>query len=247
MSKNLEGQIAVVTAAAGVGVGNAIARRLIGDGATVVISDQNEKRLTATAQELGAESQVVDVADAVDLRAHLGGVLDRHGRIDVMVSCAGINTVSPAWELAEDDWRNIIEVNLTAPFVAAQAVLPQMISRSHGSIINIASIAAWLPSPGEAAYQASKAGLLGLTRALAIDAAPHGVRVNAIAPGLVDNPYLAKIYGQERVDDLLSRIPIGRAVDPAEVAAAASWLASDESSYMTGECLTLAGGWYVRP
>ena len=242
-----EGKVVVVTAAAGAGVGRAIAQRFVSEGATVVISDAHAKRLPVTAAELGVEGEVVDVGDSDALVAHLEGVMSRHGRIDVLVSCAGINTVAPAWELEPSDWRRILEVNLTAPFMAARAVLPSMVERQSGSIINISSIAAWLPSEGECAYQATKAGLLGLTRALAFEAAPFGVRVNAIAPGLVDNPFLARLYGEEHVARLQSRIPMKRSAHPAEIAGAAFWLASDDAAYITGECLTLAGGWYMRP
>jgi NAD(P)-dependent dehydrogenase (short-subunit alcohol dehydrogenase family) len=108
------------------------------------------------------------------------------------------------------------------------------------------SIAAWLPSEGECAYQATKAGLQGLTRALAFESAPFGVRVNAIAPGLVDNPFLARLYSEEHVARLQSRIPMKRSADPAEIAGAAFWLASDDAAYVTGECLTVAGGWYMH-
>lgn len=239
--------IVVVTAAAGAGVGNAIARRFVAEGATVVISDAHAKRLPAAAEELGVEGEVIDVADSDSLVAHLKGVIHRHGRIDTLVNCAGINSLGPAWELDIGDWRRILEVNLTAPFVAARAVLPAMLERQSGSIINICSIAAWLPSDGECAYQASKAGMLGLTRALAHEAAPHGVRVNAIAPGLVDNPFLARLYGDEHVAQLHARIPMKRPAEAAEVASVAYWLASDETAYITGECITIAGGWYMRP
>ena len=242
----LDGTVAVVTAAAGGGVGNAVARRLRDEGAVVVISDVNERRLERAAADLGVEAAVVDVGAPGAVERHVADVLDRHGHIHVLVSCAGINVVKPAWELAEDEWRRIVDVNLTAPFLAARAVLPSMLAQGCGSLIHIASIAAWLPSPGESGYGTTKAGLLGLTRTLALETAGRGVRVNAIAPGLVDNPYLEAAYGPEHVAELRARIPMGRAATPAEVAAAAAWLASDESAYVTGECITLAGGWYMR-
>lgn len=236
----LDGTVAVVTAAAGAGVGNAVARRLRDEGAIVVISDVHERRLERAAADLGVDGAVVDVGEPGAVERHVADVLDRHGRIDVLVSCAGINVVKSAWELSEDEWRRILDVNLTAPFLAARAGLPSMLARGRGSLIHIASIAAWLSSLGESAYGTTKAGLLGLTRALALETAGRGV------PGLVDNPYLQTVYGPERVAELRARIPMGRAANPAEVAAAVAWLASDESAYVTGECITLAGGWYMR-
>lgn len=243
----LEGQVAVVTAAAGAGVGNAIARRFRHEGAVVVISDIHEGRLNRATRDLGVEGEVVDVGQRGALERHLHGVIERHGRIDVLVSCAGINVVGPSWDLDDESWRNILEINLTSVFLGAKVVLPGMLERGTGSLISISSIAAWLPSPGEAAYQTTKAGLLALTRALALETAGRGVRVNAIAPGLVENPHLERVYGAERLAAIRAGIPFARGADPAEIAAAALWLASEESSYVTGECLTLAGGWYFRP
>lgn len=238
--------MAVVTAAAGAGVGHAIAGRFAQAGGTVVISDVHEGRLRRTCDELGVEGAVVDVADERELVDHLHQVIARHGRIDILASCAGVNEVVPAVDLAVARWRHVLDVNLTAPFVGAATVLPGMVDRGWGSIINIASVAAWLPSRDQAAYQATKAGLLGLTRALAFESAAAGVRVNAIAPGLVDNPYLANVYGEAGVRRLRDQIPMGRPAAPEEIAAAALWLASDESAYVTGECITVAGGWYMR-
>jgi 3-oxoacyl-[acyl-carrier protein] reductase len=228
-------------------VGNGIARRFHAEGAVVVISDANEGRVRKVARELGVDGEVVDVGDAGAIRDHLGAVIDRHGRIDILVNAAGINVLAPAWELPEVEWRRIIDVNLTAPFLAARFILPAMIERGQGSIINISSIAAWLPTKGEIAYQTTKAGLVALTRGLALETAGSGVRVNAIAPGLVENRFLEKVYGAERVAALRRAVPFGRGADPAEIGAAALWLASDESSYVTGECLSVAGGWYFRP
>ena len=138
------------------------------------------------------------------------------------------------------------EVNLTAAFRAARAVLPGMIERASGSIVSVASNAAWSPDMHEVPYSTTKAALIGFTRALGVEVASTGVRVNAIAPGFVENPFLEKLYGADRMTALRAGVPMGRGVLPAEVASAGAWLGSDEASYVTGEVLTVAWGQYVR-
>lgn len=241
-----QGRVAVVTAAAGAGIGGSTVRRLHADGATVVASDIHGGRLERLADELGIETAELDVADGAALAAHLHDVEQQHGRVDVLVNCAGANVVAPTWEVDDADWDRVMAVNLGAPFRASRAVLPGMLERGSGCILNIASIAAWNPAPAEVAYSTTKAGLIAFTRALANEVASSGVRVNAVAPGFVQNPFLEKLYGAERMQALQDSAPLGRGVLPEEVAGAISWLVSDEAAYVTGETLTIAGGQAFR-
>jgi len=238
--------VAVVTAGAGAGLGGTIVRRLHADGLRVIASDAHAGRLEKLRGELGIETERVDVSDRKALAAHLAGVEKRHGRIDLLVNCAGTNVLRPTWQISDEEWDTIVEVNLNAAFRAARAVLPGMIDRGVGSIISIASIAAWKPGRDEVAYGTTKAALVGFTRSLAMEVAGMGVRVNAVAPGFVENPFLEKTYGVERMNELRAASPMGRGVLPSEVASAVAWLASDEASYVTGEIITVAGGQHIR-
>lgn len=244
--KPLDGRVAVVTAAAGVGIGGSVARRLHADGARVVVSDVHAGRLEKICDELGIRGDVVDVADPTALASHLSRVESEHGRVDVLVNCAGANIVKSTWELSDTEWMHVLDVNLTAAFRAARIVVPGMIARRSGTILSIASIAAWDPAEHEVAYATSKAALIGFTRALAREVATTGVRVNAVAPSFVENPFLEKLYGRERMDSLRQSAPLGRGVRPEEVAGVIAWLASDEAVYVTGETITIAGGSFFR-
>jgi len=239
-------RVAVVTAGAGAGIGGNVVRRLHRDGLCVIASDIHQGRLAQIGRDLGIETACVDVRDSKALGDHLAEVEASHGRIDVLVNCAGTNLVKPTHELTDEEWNEIVDVNLNAAFRAARAVLPGMIQRRCGSIVSIASIAAWTPPVNEVAYGTTKTALIGFTRALANEVASTGVRVNAVAPGFVENPYLEKLYGAERMESLRNAAPLGRGVLPSEVAGAVAWLASDEASYVTGEVLTVAGGQYFR-
>jgi 3-oxoacyl-[acyl-carrier protein] reductase len=241
------GRVAVVTAGAGAGIWGSIVHRLVDDGATVIVSDAHAGRLEKIAAELGVETAQVDVSNGTSLGAHLADVEARHKRIDLLVNCAGANVVKPTWMLTDEEWQHVFDVNITAPFRAARAVLPGMLDRRRGVIVSIASISAWEPEPAEAAYSTTKAALVALTRALARETAEQGVRVNAVAPSFVENPFLEKLYGPERMKALRDRAPLGRGVRPAEVAGVVAWLASDEAEYVTGETVTIAGGVFLRP
>jgi 3-oxoacyl-[acyl-carrier protein] reductase len=245
-SKPLEHRVAVVTAAAGVGIGGSVARRLHADGARVIVSDVHAGRLDKICSDLDIEGAVIDVADPVALADHIGRVEAAHGHIDILVNCAGINVVKPTWELSDTEWTHTFDVNLHATFRAVRVALPPMIARNSGAIVSIASIAAWDPPQHEVAYATSKAALIGFTRALAREVAATGVRVNAVAPGFVENPFLEKLYGRERMHSLRESAPLRRGVKPEEVAGVVAWLASDEAEYVTGETITIAGGTFFR-
>ena len=217
------------------------------DGAIVHASDAHVGRVDRLSNELpGVYASVVDVTDRGALADYLDDVLAREGRVDVLVNCAGTNVVKPTWDLSDDEWDHVFDVNLDAVFRATRAVLPGMLRRRSGAIVSIASIAAWDPSPGEIAYSTSKAALIAFTRAVAKEVAGTGVRVNAVAPSFVENPFLEKVYGPERLEQLRAAMPGGRGVLPEEVAATVSWLAGDGSSFVTGETVTVAGGGFLR-
>lgn len=245
--ESLKDRVAVVTAAAGAGLGGSIVRRLVEDGVRVVASDMHEGRLRQLTDELGIEGGVVDVSDSGALERHLESVLSTHGRVDVLVNCAGTNALGRISEIDLEDWRRVFSVNLDAAFVACRAVIPTMLTNGRGSIINITSTSAWAPANDELAYSSSKSALAGFTRALARSVAGTGVRANAVAPSLVDNPFLAKVYGEDKVAEMAAELPMGRPVRPDEVAAVVAWLASDESSYISGETLGVTGSAFLRP
>jgi 3-oxoacyl-[acyl-carrier protein] reductase len=243
---SLEGRVAVVTAGAGAGIGGSIVRRLHAEGATVCVSDAHSGRLAKIADELAVATSVLDVADGNALTVYLAEVEAAHGRVDILVNCAGANVVKPTWELTDDEWHGVFAVNVDAAFRACRAVLPGMMQRGSGVITSIASIAAWDPAPSEIAYSTTKAALIAFTRALSREVAPTGVRVNAVAPSFVENPFLEKLYGADRMEALRGAMPQHRGVQPEEVAGVVAWLASDDAAFVNGETITVAGGSFFR-
>lgn len=245
----LDGRVALVTAGAGAGIGQATARRFLQEGATVVLTDAHARRVQEVAQALSAEfgrevvGRQLDVTNEEQVREVVEETLATHGRIDVLFNNAGINKLEPIWEMSTATWRLVLDVCLTGTFYMIRAVLPSMIARSSGSIVNMASVAGWVGSSGgECHYAAAKAGVMGLTRAVASEVARHGVRVNAIAPSLIYNEFLERIYPKEFFERARARAPLGRVGEPVDVANVALFLASDQSAYITGEVLCVAGG-----
>lgn len=246
--------MAFVTAAAGAGIGQATARLLARSGADVIVTDIDAGRCEKVAAEIAAETgrrvagRPLDIADEQAVADAVGAVLDEWGRIDVLVNNAGTSEPAPIWETTIDSWRRVVDVNLTGTFLTMRAVLGHMIERGDGAIVNIASIEAWTSgTPGNTAYHASKAGVLALTRSAAQQAAPHGVRINAVAPGLVPNPFLARMIGEDNLARFEAEIPLRRPVEPGEIADAVLFLASDASRSITGEAINVSGGAYMRP
>ena len=247
-------QVAVVTAAAGAGIGAAVARRLAQDGLDVVVTDAHERRChefaAALADEIGRDvsSYHLDVTDHDQVRAVFAETTAAKGRLDVLVNNAGWSRIEPVAEMSLETWQRCLDVDLTGTFVCMRYALGEMIAAGRGSIINISSIAAWeMSTEHGAAYSAAKAGVLALTRVAAAENGTHGVRVNAVAPGLIHNDFLRRIYPQEFFDSYLSdKAFLGRIGQPDDVAAMVSFLASDESSYVTGEVLTVSGGVSAR-
>jgi NAD(P)-dependent dehydrogenase (short-subunit alcohol dehydrogenase family) len=242
----LEGKVAVVTGGAR-GIGRAIAEGMAREGALTVIADRAVDEATAAGTSSIAESYQVDVSVRSEVEGLVEAVATSHGTPAVVVCCAGIISVAEpqgALELTDEEWDGIIDVNLRGTFLCAQAVARRLVAeRRPGSIITVSSIGASRPTSGAPAYHASKGGVVGLTRSLAVNLAPHGIRVNCLAPG-----YILSDMTRESLDDaeteklVLDRIPLGRMGKPEDLAPAAVYLASDESAYVTGQVHFVDGG-----
>ena len=242
----LRDKVVVVTAAAGAGIGLATAKRAAEEGATVVISDQHERRLGEAAEELakiiGEQPLAIpcDVTKEEDVQRLFDSAAKEHGRIDVAVNNAGLGGTANVAEMTDEQWSAVIDVSLNGTFRCTRAALRHMLPRRSGVIINLGSILGWRAQAGQAHYAAAKAGVMALTRAAAIEAAPAGVRVNAVAPSLAMTPFLSRVMEQEALDELVAREAFGRAAEPWEVANVIVFLASDYSSYMTGEVVSVS-------
>lgn len=251
---DLRGRVALVTAAAGAGIGRATARRLAEAGADVVLTDLSADRSVKAADAIGADTGrrvvglALDVTDEHHVDAVVAHVLGDLGRIDILVNNAGTSEPALLWETKTDSWRRVMDVCLTGQFFTMRAVLPHMIERGSGSVVNIASTEAWTSrTPGNTAYHAAKAGVLALSRSTAQQAAPYQVRVNCVAPGLTPNPFLAKLIPEEHLSAMEAEIPLGRPATPEDIADAVLFLASDASRSITGETINVSGGSYMRP
>lgn len=244
------GRVAVVTAAAGAGIGAAVTRRLAAEGFDVVVTDAHERRCHEFAQALshqcGRELLAVplDVTDFDAVGRALERIIAARGRLDVLVNNAGWSKIEPVAEMSPETWRRCIEVDLDGTFYCMRHALPHMIAGGGGSIVNISSIAAWEPTDEHgAAYSAAKAGVMALTRVAAAENGRHGVRVNAVAPGLIYNEFLRRIYPDEFFAGYAEeRSLVGRVGQPEDVAALVAFLVSDEAGYITGEVYGISGG-----
>jgi 3-oxoacyl-[acyl-carrier protein] reductase len=242
----LDGKVVVVTAAAGTGIGFATARRCMEEGATVVISDHHERRLAEAAEQLtevaGTAPLAVpcNVTDEDQVQRLLDDAVAAQGRVDVMVNNAGLGGTAELVDMTDEQWHQVLDVTLNGTFRCMRAALRQMTLQRSGVIVNNASVLGWRAQPGQAHYAAAKAGVMALTRCAALEAAPHGVRVNAVAPSLAMHPFLAKVTTDELLDELTEREAFGRAAEPWEVANVIVFLASDYSSYMTGEVVSVS-------
>lgn len=245
----LDGKVAVVTGG-GRGLGLAITRGLVAHGATVVIGGRDRERLAAAARDLNLErlnggTHVLDVAREESVAAMVAWVLGTFGRVDVLVNNAGIN---PHYRAPEDtsltEWREIVDVNLTGVFLCCREFGRPMVAQGSGSIINVSSVAGHTGMAKTTAYCAAKGGVELMTRSLAIDWATKGLRVNALAPGYFETDLTAGVREHPILRErLLSKTPMGRFGAPRELAGAAVFLASDASSYVTGQSLLVDGGW----
>ncbi len=242
---DLKGRVAVITGGAQ-GIGYASAERMLASGASVVLWDMDAARLASAVQTLSAQGavsgEVVQLTDEVAVAAATAAAVARHGRIDILVNNAGITGGNaPTWELDPAVWRQVIAVNLVAPFLTCRAVVPQMITQGYGRIVNIASVAGKEGNPNASHYSASKAGLIGLTKSLGKELATQGVLVNAVAPAAARTAIFDQM-APEHIAFMLGKIPMGRLVTVTEVAAMVAWLASEECSFSTGAVFDLSGG-----
>lgn len=233
---------ALVTGASG-GIGGAIARKLHAQGATVSLAGRNQASLNALSGELGERSHVIvgDLADSDATDAMLAAADEAMSGVDILVNNAGLNRDNLAMRLKDDDWQRVLDVNLTASFRLSRAVLRGMMKSRWGRIINITSIVGTTGNPGQANYAASKAGAVGMSKALAAEVATRGITVNCIAPGFIETP-MTESLGEDQTEKLLGAIPAARLGSPEDVAACAVFLASDEAAYVTGQTLHVNGG-----
>ena len=238
----LDGKIALVTGASS-GIGVAIAQALHAQGATVVLTGRREAELRGVAEALGerAAVQVADLADPATPAALVEGVEAAHGRLDILVNNAGFTRDMLALRMGDEDWNAVLEVDLNAPFRLARAALRGMMKRRAGRIVSIASIVGVTGNAGQANYAAAKAGLIGMSKALAQEVAPRGVTVNVVAPGFIATPMTDKLNEAQKAA-LLGRIPLARMGEAKDVAAAVTFLASDEAAWVTGTTLHVNGG-----
>lgn len=236
----LEGKTVVVTAAAGTGIGFATAKRCVEEGASVLLSDAHARRLGEAARELGCPQAVCDVTDQDSVDGLFEAAVAELGSVDVLVNNAGLGGTVEIVDMTDGEWAKVIDVTLTGTFRCTRAALRLMREAGGGVIVNNASVLGWRAQAGQAHYGAAKAGVMALTRAAAIEAAPYGVRVNAVSPSLAMHPYLSKVIPEEVLDQLAQQEAFGRAAEPFEVASVIVFLASDYASYMTGEVVSVS-------
>ncbi|WP_306322208.1 MULTISPECIES: SDR family oxidoreductase [unclassified Streptomyces] len=244
----LDGRTAVITAAAGAGIGGATARRFLEEGARVVISDAHARRLKESEEALAAEfgadrisALACDVTDEEQVQALFAHVAERHGGLDIVVNNAGLGGTSAIVDMADEQWTRVLDVTLNGTFRCTRAALRAFRDTGRtGVIVNNASVIGWRAQAGQAHYAAAKAGVMALTRTAGIEAAEYGVRVNAVAPSLAMHPHLAKVTSDELLAELTEKEAFGRYAEPWEVANVMVFLASGYSSYMTGETVSVS-------
>ena len=242
----LEGKTVLVTAAAGTGIGFATAKRCAEEGARIVISDKHERRLNEAAEELvnisGAAPLAIpcDVTQEADVQRLFDQTVAELGRLDILVNNAGLGGTANLVDMTDEQWNIVLDVTLNGTFRCMRAALRHMTTQGHGVIVNNASVLGWRAQPGQAHYAAAKAGVMALTRCAAMEAAESGIRINAVAPSLAMHPFLAKVTTDELLDELTQREAFGRAAEPWEIANVIVMLASDYTSYMTGEVVAVS-------
>ncbi len=242
----LEGKSVLVTAAAGAGIGFATARRAAEEGARLAIGDIHERRLSEAAEQLKEITGTMPVAVRCDVTVEedvqrlFDAAVAEYGSLDVSVNNAGLGGTAEIVDMTDEQWDTVIGVSLTGTLRCTRAALRHMLPRRSGVIVNVSSVLGWRAQAGQAHYGAAKAGIMAVTRTAAIEAAPAGVRVNAVAPSLAMHPFLKKVMDEDVLDDLVTKEAFGRAAEPWEVANVIVFLASDYSSYMTGEIISVS-------
>lgn len=243
----LAGKTVVITAAAGTGIGFAAAKRAVEEGARVLISDFHERRLGEAADRIAAETGtprpatfVCDVTQQDQVDGLLAASLDALGQVDVLINNAGLGGEVPVVEMSDEQWFRVLDVTLNSVFRMSRAFLPHMYARGAGAVVNNASVLGWRAQKGQAHYAAAKAGVMAFTRCAAVEAAEHGVRINAVAPSIAMHAFLAKVTSDELLADLAAREAFGRPAEVWEVANVMLFLASDLASYMTGEVVSVS-------
>jgi 3-oxoacyl-[acyl-carrier protein] reductase len=242
----LAGKNVLVTAAAGTGIGFATAKRALEEGAQVFLSDLHERRLNEAVEQLRAldaqrvHGKLCDVTRESDVRALVAAGITAMGRIDVLVNNAGLGGSAAVTEMTDEQWHKVLDVSLTSVFRLTRATLPHMYGHGAGAIVNNASVLGWRAQALQAHYAAAKAGVMAFTRCAAIEAAAHGVRINAVAPSIAMHAFLNRVTSDELLSELRRREAFGRTAEVWEVANVILFLASDLASYMTGEVIAVS-------
>lgn len=249
----LKDKVIVITGAAGAGIGQASARRFAQEGARLVLSDAHAKRTEQMAETIardhGVETLgvVCNVRERAEVDNLMKRAVERFGRIDGLMNNAGINVLTNCVDMTDEQWSLVIDVCLRGTFYCVRAALPYMIEQKSGAIVSLASTAGLEGSPQQSHYAAAKAGIIAFSKAVAKEVAEHNIRLNCIAPGLIMNPFLEKIYPPDRLNEMLKRAPLRRRGEPKDIANAALFLLCDEGSYLTGQTLCLSGGHVMIP
>ena len=238
-----DGRVAIVTGGAG-GIGLAVGRRLAAAGARVVLVDMRRDAVSEAAESLGQRATAVqaDVSSSADVEGLVARTLEREGRIDILINNAGImGRTAPLWELSVDEWNHVLAVDLTSVFLVSRAIVPHMRARHSGAIVSVASIAGKEGTPNLIPYTVAKAGIIAFTKALGKEVVADGIRVNCVAPGVIDTPLLGQLP-ETATQIMLSKAPMGRFGTADEVAAVVQFLVSDDASFVTSQCFDASGG-----
>lgn len=249
----LKDRVAVLTAGAGAGIGQATARAMAKEGAKIVLTDAHPKRPASVAEaiskDLGVETLGLhcDVTRRDHVEAVVQAALEKFGRVDILFNNAGINKLSPVAQMTDEVWDLVINTCLRGTFYTCRAVLPQMMKQGFGRIVNVASIAGFMGlKDGQAHYAAAKAGIMAFTRCVALEAAPYRITANTIAPGFIYNEFLARIYPEQEIKRMVEGIPYPRKGTPQDIANIAVFLCSDEGEYVTGQTICATGGSWMH-
>jgi 3-oxoacyl-[acyl-carrier protein] reductase len=246
MSKQLEGEIALVTGASR-GIGKAIAEQLAGLGATVIgtaTSDSGAANISEYLSPLGGKGMCLNVTDAESIAGVIKSITEEFGDVSILVNNAGITKDNLLMMMKDDQWDDIINTNLTSIYRLSKAVIRKMMKAKKGHIINIASVVGLTGNPGQTNYSATKSGMLGFTKSLAREIGSRNITVNCVAPGFIDTDMTRELPEEQR-EALISQIPLNRLGDPADIAAAVTFLSSPAAAYITGETINVNGGMYM--